>query len=156
MTQALPTLITPADLAPFATIADDKAQAMIADAVGQAVLVAPCLTDPELSAAQEASAKAVLRAAILRWNDAGSGAVVTQQAAVFSQTIDNTRQRVGVFWPSEITALQQVCKARNPRPFSVDLDASLAPVHLPWCDAMMARGSCSCGASIAGHPIYED
>ena len=38
------TFIAPLDLAPFATIPDAKASAMIADAEANAILVAPCLS----------------------------------------------------------------------------------------------------------------
>lgn len=28
-------------------------------------------------------------------------------------------------------------------------------IHLPWCDLMFLGADCSCGASLAGYPIYE-
>jgi len=37
--------------------------------------------------------------------------------------------------------------------FSIDTAPS-GTVHLPWCSIMLG-GSCSCGASLAGFPIYE-
>ena len=91
-----------------------KAGAMIQDAVAQATLVAPCLADDtSLTDLQVAQFKAVLRAAVIRWDDAGSGAVLTEQvtAGPFaqSQTVDSSRLRKGLFWPSELDLLQKIC-----------------------------------------------
>lgn len=155
----LPQLITISDLAPFATIDPDKAQAMVDDAISQAVVYAPALEDmASLSVVQIAAAKAILRAAILRWNEVGAGGVttVTQTAGSFSssQTNDTTHQRRGVFWPSEITALQSIVKTPS-RPFALDMGACYGYTHPLWCDLMLGGTTCSCGASIAGAPIYE-
>ena len=38
--------------------------------------------------------------------------------------------------------------------FSIDT-SSTACLHLPWCDISMGGTVCTCGASIAGYPIYE-
>jgi hypothetical protein len=105
-------LIAASDLAPFATIDSTKAAAMISDAIGMAVINAPCLATPDnLTANQLAAAKAVLRTAILRWNDAGSGAVETQSMLGMSVTLDTKQHRRSMFWPSEIEDLQRICKA---------------------------------------------
>lgn len=101
-------LIEASDLAPFATIDNDKLAAMIADAEAWAATVAPCLAG-DLSADQSAAAKAVLRGAILRWNDAGNGAVQSQNAGPFGMTLDTRQERRGMFWPSEIVQLQAIC-----------------------------------------------
>lgn len=40
--------------------------------------------------------------------------------------------------------------------FTVDLaSATAAPTHTPWCSLYFGAGYCSCGANIAGYPIYE-
>lgn len=103
--------IEPADLAAFEDIDEAKALAMIEDAEAMAVLAAPCLSelDPTKDAAKVAAAKAVLRGAILRWNDAGAGVITQQGAGPFQQTIDATKTRRGMFWPSEITQLRDLC-----------------------------------------------
>jgi hypothetical protein len=115
--------LIPEDLAPFATIDGAKAEAMIEDATAMAIGVAPCIadsTDPQV----RAQVKAVLRAAILRWNDAGSGALVTKQDTTgpFShqETYDTRTHRSGLFWPDEITTLQGLCKSATKRAFSID------------------------------------
>ena len=38
--------------------------------------------------------------------------------------------------------------------FSIDMVGGSA-VHLPWCSLMMKASYCSCGADLAGVPIYE-
>lgn len=39
--------------------------------------------------------------------------------------------------------------------FSVDMVALSVSAHLPWCALMFGADYCSCGADIAGAPIYE-
>src|SRR4051794_39171076 len=91
-----------------------KAAAMIEDAEAMAILTAPCLSGLSVIPAGEtadaavlrlskiAGVKAILRAAILRWNEAGSGAVSAKTVGPFGQTIDTRVQRRSLFWPSEI------------------------------------------------------
>lgn len=95
------------DLEPFATIEETKAEAMIADAEAMALLAAPCIAAEDFTSG--AAVKAVLRAAILRWSTAGDGAVQSQQAGPFGVTLDTRQERRGMFWPSEITSLQNLC-----------------------------------------------
>jgi hypothetical protein len=38
--------------------------------------------------------------------------------------------------------------------FSLDMVAS-STVHLAWCSLMLGATYCSCGADIAGYPIFE-
>lgn len=127
-------LLEIADLAPFATIDDAKAEAMIEDAVAMATMAAPCLAVvADLSPQQIAAAKALLRGAVLRWNDIGSGALAAQAAGPFSQSVDTRQVRRSMFWPSEITALQDVCKGvvEKSGAFAVDTAASDAGVVHP-------------------------
>lgn len=116
-------LLTVDDLTPFATIDGDKAAAMVADAVALATQFAPCLAG-DVTDAQVAAAKAVLRAAVLRWNDTGTGAVTSQTAGPYGQTIDTRQPRRTLFWPSEITALQRICQGTDDgSAFSIDTAA---------------------------------
>jgi hypothetical protein len=114
--------ITIDDLTPFTPDIDEaKAEQMIEDAIAMASApwVAPCIvTDSFPYAAQ---AKAILRGAILRWNDAGTGAVTQVSAGSFQQTVDNRSERKRMFWPSEIVDLQKLCgSARSGRAFTID------------------------------------
>jgi len=157
--------ILAADLEPFATIEAVKAAAMIEDAEAQAFLVAPCLPgltvvpDGEtaeaaaIRLAKVAAVKSILRAAVLRWAEAGTGVVQTQVTGPFSQTVQLQARR-SMFWPVEVEQLQGICKDPDAgKVYAVDTVATV-DTHAPWCDLMMGAGSCSCGADLAGFPIF--
>lgn len=163
--------ITRADLDPFAVIAEAKADAMIADAESMAILTAPCLpgltTAPEgetpeaeaLRLAKLAAVKAILRGAILRWEDAGAGALQTQQEQIgpFGAQATVTPLRKSMFWPSEIEQLQGICASgEKGKAYSLDTAPGGCGPHLPWCSLMLGATYCSCGVDIAGVPIFED
>ena len=133
-----------------------KAQAMIDDASAIAVLVAPCLADEdELTDAQLAAVKAVLRGAIIRWNEAGSGAIQSETAGPFSQTLDTRQTRKAMFWPTEIEQLQQICAGTGGGGiFSIDTAPGCSTTHAEICSINFGA-YCSCGADIAGFPLYE-
>ena len=103
--------LVPDDLTAFADIDPTKAELMIADAEAMAALAAPCLSSLEFQSdeARVAAVRAVLRGALIRWHDAGSGAVTQQSAGPFSQSLDTRQQRRGMFWPSEIAQLRDIC-----------------------------------------------
>lgn len=101
-------------------IPEAKAQALIDGAIAQAMLVAPCLAqEDDLTQLQIAQFKSVLTAVVLRWNDQGAAAVVTvsETAGPYThqQTVDNTQARRGLFWPSELDLLQQICAGSGQR-----------------------------------------
>lgn len=147
-------ILTPEDLEPFATIERAKAQAMIEDATALALRVAPCIADADFDAL--GAARAVIRGAILRWHESGAGGLQMQTAGPFSQAFDTRAQRRGMFWPSEIEQLQGLCRAAGSSgAFSLDMGGVTAVYHLPWCSLRMGAAYCSCGADIAGAPIYE-
>ena len=148
--------ITPADLEPFAPGIDpDKAEAMITDALAMAELVAPCITTVEFTKA--AAAKAILRGAILRWNDSGSGAVASRTALQFSESIDTRQVRKSMFWPSEIEQLQALCgDGEKSGAFAVDTVAQCTVVHADICTLNFGGEYCSCGAVLTGlFPMWE-
>lgn len=113
--------ISPDDLTPFADIGVTKAQAMINDAMALAARVAPCILEDDFTYPE--AALAILRGAILRWNDAGTGALQAETAGPFGQTLDTRQQRRGMFWPSEITDLARLCAdtVEGGKAFEVDL-----------------------------------
>lgn len=120
--------ITPTDLAPFATIPEAKAQAMIDDALAWAAQVAPCILDADFT--QPGAAKAIIRGAILRWNDAGSGGVTTQESAGPMARTVTAGVRKSMFFPSEIIALQKLCGAqRSGRAYSFDTTPPAAVIN---------------------------
>ena len=123
--------LTPDDLAPFATIDEAKAQAMIDDALALAARVAPCILDPGFE--YDTAAKAILRAAVLRWNDAGSGGL-TQAAVDDASFTFGQQQRRGLFWPSEIEQLQKLC-----RDSAAGVAFSIDQVPTPATDTLASR-----------------
>lgn len=152
-------LLDVADLASFASIPPDKASQMIEDATYTAALVAPCLAPDRvftLSTIQLGAAKAVIRGAILRWNEAGTGALSQQSAGPFQQTLDTRQQRRGMFWPSEIDQLQKICtNTAVGGAFQVDTVGALTASHAEICSINFGATYCSCGAVLAGAPLYE-
>lgn len=148
--------ITVDDLLPFEPNIDSaKAAAMIEDALALAAEVAPCILEDTFT--KEAAARAILRGAILRWNDAGTGAIVSQSAGPFSQTVDTSRQRRSLFWPSEIEQLQKLCSGNDPSgAFSIDTVSNGYGVHAEACAINFGANYCSCGAWLTGGvPLWE-
>lgn len=120
--------VTVADLTPFSPNIDPaKAEAMIADALALAAEVSPCILEDDFTKA--AAAKAILRGAILRWDDAGAGAIVSQTIGPWSETVDTSKVRRSMFWPSEIVDLQKLCRVSSGRGRVFQIDTT--PVVLP-------------------------
>lgn len=145
-----------ADLEPFATIDAVKAQAMIDDALALAARVAPCILEATFN--YDAAAKAVIRGAILRWNDSGSGAATSMQAGPFGQTLDTRQTRRGMFWPAEIEQLQDLCKGLElAGAFNVDTVDITWGGHSEVCALFFGAEYCSCGAILTAglYPLYE-
>ena len=155
------TFITAEDLAPFAEIPQAKAEAMIADVVAKAARIAPCIKDADF--ADVDAVKAILRGVILRWEANGpSGGRKQLSVGGGGFTQAETHEVFGggaTFRPSEIEELQGLCASTKATSgaFSVDMAPDPYNAHLPWCSLLMSNGTfpCSCGAYIAGQPIYE-
>lgn len=149
-------IITAADL-PGDVASNAMIDTWVDGANARASRVAPCLaaSDPAPTAGQLAEAKLILVGAVLRWSQAGSGAFQSQTAGPFGVTVD-TRQRGGFnLWPSEISQLLDICKnGAVEQAYSVDT-VQPGNYHSPICSVYFS-GPCSCGASLAGVPIYED
>lgn len=156
--------ITLEDLEAFAPDIDEaKAREMIADAEALAMLAAPCLKDEDFQTdnVYRGAVKAVLRSAILRWNEGGTGAITQAGAGQFQVTTDTRTPRRSMFWPSEIEQLRALCtqfRGDGDRgAYGVDmLPRRGAAMHRLWCSLNFNATYCSCGADIAGKPIYEE
>lgn len=111
------------DLIPFApNLSEDKAEVMIIDALALAARVAPCLLGDELPEADAAAAKAILRGAILRWNDQGTGEQPQLVAGIFQMNPSQGQPRRSLLLPSEIKDLTAICGGSSPRrAYMVDL-----------------------------------
>jgi hypothetical protein len=149
--------ITTTDLVPFATIHVAKATAMIADAEALAIMsvpgLVPAVDATPLTEQQLSAVRAILRTAILRWNDAGNGAVTQQTAGIFGQSVDTRAPRYGGLTDSEINRLRLVVAPTSTGAFNLDMSPG-ATIHAPWCDLYFGALYCSCGADIATVPIY--
>lgn len=161
MTEPIPDpapLIAPSDLVNFAKIDAGKAADMCEDALGQAEFHAPCIADP--SFAHRRMAKSILRGAILRWHEAGSGAVQSQTTLSYGQTIDTRQPRKAMFYPSEIDQLKALCRNDDDAggAFAIDTLPQSAVQHSPVCSLRFGGAACSCGANLtgaAGYPLWE-
>lgn len=144
--------LTVDDLTPFAPDIDEhKAELMIEDALATAAVVAPCILDDDFE--HSGAAKAILRKAVLRWNDAGTGVITQLSAGSFQQTTDNRTEHKSLLWPSELTKLEQLCGlSRRGRAFTIDTTPpnSGPGVHSAECSLRFGGIACTCGASING------
>lgn len=149
--------LVPDDLSPFApSISVDKALAMIEDAMALAARVAPCIMSADFE--HGAAAKAILRGAVLRWNEAGTGAFQAQTVGPYGATVDTRQQRRSMFWPQEIEDLQALCRTDTEREgaFAVDTVGVPTLVHADTCALHFGGAYCSCGAVLTGlFPLYE-
>lgn len=102
----------------------------IEDAEALAALAAPCLSEPTSTNAQAAQVKAILRAALMRWKDGGTGARTSQtdQAGPWSRTFTtdtrewNSTKRGVIFTADELAELRSLCGARSDgAAFSIDM-----------------------------------
>jgi hypothetical protein len=143
--------VTPADLTPFADIDPDKATAMINDALALAALVAPCINEEDF--AYPEAALAIIRGAILRWHEAGRGAYSQQTVGPFTGAIDTRVERRSMFQPSEITDLQKLCAGDATGIFGIDT-VGTASIHDEACSLYFGATYCSCGADLAGFPLW--
>lgn len=145
-------IITTSDL-PEDVATNAMATVWVNGANARASRVAPCLTE-DPSDDQLAEAKLVLIGAVSRWSQTGAGAYQSETIGPLSYTIDN-RQRGGFnLWPTEITQLQDICKSGSEgKAFAVDT-VSTVGFHSPICSIYFG-GVCSCGADLAGAPIFE-
>lgn len=153
------TIIAVTDL-PASLQTAELVETMVEAANAKAARVAPCLSiasEPLPTFDQLAEAKLVLIGAVKRWVESGSGAFTQQTAGPFSVSTD-TRQRSGYnLWPSEITTLQEICKTDSDgrEAFSLDtVGSSSLAMHDVACSLRFGATYCSCGADIAGEPIY--
>jgi hypothetical protein len=134
----------------------EMVEMMVAAANARALRVAPCLSDP--TPGQFAEAKLLLIGAIRRWTEAGAGSFQQQVAGPFT-AITDTRQRGGFnLWPSEITNLQEICSTGPTGREAFSLDTANprgGVIHADICSLVFGSLHCSCGADIAGYPLYE-
>lgn len=104
--------LTVDDLSPFtAGVTDAQLVAMIDDVHALAANAAPCLSG-DLSEAQRATVRAVLRGAILRWVDHVNRDDRQMSAGPYSigPAPGLSGERKPLLWPTKIASLQDVCR----------------------------------------------
>lgn len=104
-----------ADLEPFGlNLPEAAVEALVEDAEATARRIAPCLS-PTSDSEVLAAAKAVLRRAVLRAAEQGSGAMQTMTAGPYGATLDTrTPASRGIFYPSEEAQLRELCESAPP------------------------------------------
>lgn len=107
---------------------------LIRDGLAMARRVAPCIDDEDFAHAD--AAVAIIRSAVLRWAESGSGGVSSESftAGPFGQTtsFDSRQTRRSLFFPSEIKELEALC-ASSSRGRLGAIDT--VPMHRVGCPA---------------------
>lgn len=133
-----------------------RLEKMIEDALAMASLTAPCILEDEFleDTKRVGQVRAVLRGAIVRWNESGSGAATNLVSGPFQATLDTRQPRKSLFWPSELSQLRDICDAFNGKTkskvFAIDTSPSPSPsssLHAEICSVFFG-GLCSCGSSL--------
>lgn len=149
---------------PFATLEDLKARwpdmppgsdahaAILLEDASQFILD----TIPTAGAAAEATRRRIVCAVVRRAMPDTDGMAgmesIQQSAGPFGMTLKPANP-AGDFYLTK-----QERKALGDgatRAFGVQIADMGAVVHLPWCNLNFGATYCSCGADIAGYPIYE-
>lgn len=110
--------IGPNDLGFIQNLDTARALWVISSTVSRAAQLAPCILSGDLPDGEAEAAKAVLLDAIVRRYENTPGLNRTRQAGDLTESADATKLPV-LFWPSEITELQNICRgvsAATPSP----------------------------------------
>lgn len=110
------------------------------------------LTDLDASVVDYVTREAVV-AQVKRPDDATTVDISVDDART-SRTYKSGKGRVVIL--AEWWELLFPTKADTSKAFAVDTVPGCGSAHLPWCSLSMGATSCSCGADIAGEPIYGD
>ena len=108
----------------------------------------------EVEQIDEAKLDYVVREAVvdhIKHPDDATQVTIAVDDASSSRTYRSGKGRVTIkdeWWP--LLGLIEASGA-----FALDMIAT-GTIHLPWCSASLGASYCSCGADIAGTPIYED
>lgn len=162
----MPAPLTWAELQVFEPeLAEDMADAMITSVWARCTKVAPCLKEMEWSETESDEeyentqlVKTIVRAAVLRWSDSGSGIVTQRIAGDYQETLSGVSGG-GLLRPDEIRDLQQLC-ATSSTQAAVTVptwpDGPYVTQHAAWCDVSFGGLTCDCGADLSatGLPLW--
>lgn len=137
-------------------------QILLRDGLAMARMIAPCIDEPDFAFADVASA--IIRSAVLRWAESGSGAVQSesQSAGPFSQsvTFDTRQTRRSLFYPSERAELEKLCRQNAQGVYAVDavpVDSGVCPRYgeQAFCPYMLGSTSSPCEVcGVTLNPTY--
>lgn len=132
---------------------DEQAEILVRDGLALARRIAPCIDDDDFAFPEAAAA--IIRGAVLRWADSGSGALSSEQSSAgpFSQTqtYDTRQARRSLFFPSEISELQKLCRANVGGAFSIDTighrrrGCTRDPIGCPYLLGSLSSPCQTCG-----------
>ncbi|STC97566.1 hypothetical protein [Corynebacterium renale] len=133
----------------------DVVDILIRDGLAMARRVAPCIDEPGF--VHSDAAVAIIRGAVLRWAESGSGGISSQQqtAGPFGQTtsFDNRQTRRSLFFPSEIKELEALCSDSKRKAFAFD---TVPQAKRPPCaDCGYLVGSTSSPCQLCGHTLRQ-
>lgn len=94
----------------------------------------------------------MVRRAMLAPVDQAPAGQVQQTAGPFSQSVSYTNPTGDLYLTK---AEKQMLGGAGQQAFTVPLGSAWGPVHRAWCSLAFGAAYCSCGADIAGVPIYE-
>lgn len=113
----------------------------------------PPATEPELDPGiPKMIVCAMVKRAMLVANDADGVSATQQTAGPFSQSLTFSNP-MGNLYLTKAEKRLLGCVAQEA--FTVPMSTVPTVVHAPWCSLMFGATYCSCGAYIAGTPIYE-
>ncbi|MBV7302930.1 hypothetical protein [Corynebacterium sp. TAE3-ERU2] len=126
------------------SLTKEQAEELVEEGLAMAASIAPCIMDDDFAFAQ--AAKAIIRSACLRWAASGSGGISSEQKMAGPyQTLTSyqSSSRRSLFYPSEITALEKLCKDNTSQAFAFDTIA----LPNPRCGADCGYGFGSTGSA---------
>lgn len=155
-----------ADVEPFATVKDlqdrwpdmppgseDHADVMLADASQFIVDVVPSALDASENTRRRVTCSVVRRSMEAATADYAGFSQFNATGGPFTVggSVSNPH---GDFYLTRNE--KRALGAGKQRAFGVNITGGAADVlHRPWCSLNFGANYCSCGADIAGHPIYE-
>ncbi|MGJ4070642.1 hypothetical protein ACN4DJ_05810 [Corynebacterium macclintockiae] len=133
----------------------EQVEILIRDGMALAARVAPCINESDFQYPDAAAA--IIRGAILRWAESGAGGITQQQASAgpfaLNSSFDTRSTRRSLFFPSEITELQELCKTNVGGAFGVDTIPTKAPGCVLGRDCTYLCGSVNSPCPACGETL---
>ena len=103
--------MTAADVPGFEA-GDERDEQLVRMALARSRAVAPCLARPDFPSdgVHFENAVAIIASMVMRWAETGTGALSQVQEGSYGQTFNSSSGRIGHIFPTEIRALQDMCR----------------------------------------------